>query len=54
LAVLNKTVQQLQQAIAIISQKDEEIKKFRDFCVKSKIQYPPEAPTPATLPDKKK
>lgn len=41
LAVLSRVGQQLQQAMQVISHKDEQIKNFDEFCKKNKIDYPP-------------
>lgn len=42
----NQVFQQLQQALMLNNKKDEEIKKFNNFCKAKKIDYPPIAKSP--------
>ena len=55
LAAFNSVGQQLQQVMKLLSQKEEEIKQFNEFCLKNKIDYPPKPtvitpPKPQSLP----
>jgi len=34
----------------LLSQKEEEIKQFKEFCIKNKIDYPPKVTTPPPKP----
>jgi len=50
LAVLNRVGQQLQQVLQLVAKKEEEIKKFTEYCTKNNIDYPPKQTTPPQLP----